>query len=1051
MKEHSFDAVIFDLDGVITKTALVHGTAWKEMFDNYLKKREEKHGEPFKEFTHAKDYLPYVDGKPRYKGVASFLESRGIDIPYGDPSDDPSEETVCGLGNRKNIVFNDILDRDGVQVYPSTVDFIHELRKEGIRIGVASSSKNCKPVLETADLLKYFETRVDGVVSAELDLNGKPEPDIFTTACDNLNVEYHRAVVVEDAVSGVQAGKKGNFGMVLGVAREDNVKELRLNGADIVVTDIEQLGGVKGVDKWFKEGVEEDNWSLRYNDYDPEKERSREALFAVGNGYSGTRGAMEETKANDVHYPGTYIAGLYNRLKSPVGDREIENEDFVNCPNWQYVTFKIENGEWFNPAEAEIIEINRTLDYRTGLLSKYMIVKDKEGRETRIESRKLSSMNNPHFSAIEYKVTPVNYSGKITLKTELDGNLINDGVERYSSLNQKHIEPLTEKSDKEGLHLVVQTVTSKIKIAQVANISFLINDMPIPCSPEYSTSKANSAAEVQCEIEEGKSFSHTKIVVMYTSKDLDDPLGQAFEESRLYSHFDEIIDKSKKRWEQIWEDIDIKIPSDRASQRLLRMHLYHLMVTASPKNASIDFGIPARGLHGEAYRGHIFWDELYVLPVYYLNLPDVARSVLMYRYRRLNQARDYAKEYNYEGAMFPWQSGSDGREETQVVHLNPVSGEWGADYSSLQRHISAAIGYNIWNYYWYTGDYTFLRNYGAEMFLEICRFWASKCELDKETGRYSIHNVMGPDEFHEKHPDSESGGYTDNAYTNIMVVWLFKRAFQIVDRLRKDNYQEVFHKIRLSEQELQKWEDVTKKMNLIVSDEGIVAQFKGYFELKELDWDDYRKRYDNIHRLDRILKAEGKSPDEYKVAKQADFLMTFYNLDVDEVTHIIKDLGYKLPKDYLKKNFEYYLQRTSHGSTLSRVVHAYLANKIGDDKMSWDLYREALESDYVDIQGGTTGEGIHAGVMGGTVMIALNTYAGLNLQSEHVRLAPKLPHSWKKMTFSIHFKENYYTFEVQESQISVELINAPKDTATVYINDKKMLLERGKTHVMQLT
>ncbi|RLD55502.1 MAG: beta-phosphoglucomutase, partial [Bacteroidetes bacterium] len=306
-----FDAVIFDLDGVITKTALVHASAWKNTFDDYMRTREKRFGEPFREFTHAGDYLPYVDGKPRYKGVASFLESRGIDIPLGDPSDDPGEETVCGVGNRKNIMFNQVLDDDGVEVYETTVEILYGLKEAGVRIGVASSSKNCKPVLEKAGLLDLFETRVDGVVSAEIGLNGKPEPDIFTTACDNLGVEYHRSVVVEDAVSGVQAGHKGNFGLTLGLARENNTRELLIGGADIVVEDLADIG-LEGINAWFETGMEEDSWLLKYHDYDQEKERSREALLTVGNGYFGTRGALEESRANKVNYPGTYMTGLFN-------------------------------------------------------------------------------------------------------------------------------------------------------------------------------------------------------------------------------------------------------------------------------------------------------------------------------------------------------------------------------------------------------------------------------------------------------------------------------------------------------------------------------------------------------------------------------------------------------------------------------------------------------------------------------------------------------------------------------------------------------------------
>jgi beta-phosphoglucomutase family hydrolase len=254
MGRYNFDAVIFDLDGVVTKTALVHAGAWKKMFDDYLKEREKRYQEPFKEFTREHDYRSYVDGKPRYKGVASFLESRGIDIPFGDPKDPPGKETVCGLGNMKNRAFNQILKKDGAEVYASTVALIHALKKAGIRVGVASSSKNCAAVLEATGLLDLFEFRVDGDVSAELKIPGKPEPDIFTTTCDNLGVTYDRAVVVEDAVSGVQAGAKGNFGLVLGVAREENEEELKINGADIVVTDIQEID-IDGIERWFQEGL----------------------------------------------------------------------------------------------------------------------------------------------------------------------------------------------------------------------------------------------------------------------------------------------------------------------------------------------------------------------------------------------------------------------------------------------------------------------------------------------------------------------------------------------------------------------------------------------------------------------------------------------------------------------------------------------------------------------------------------------------------------------------------------------------------------------------
>jgi beta-phosphoglucomutase family hydrolase len=237
----NFNAAIFDMDGVITKTAAVHSLAWKKMFDEYLRYREGKYHESFREFTHAGDYLAYVDGRPRYKGVETFLKSRRIDIPVGEPIDDPGQETVCGLGNRKNEFFNRVIKEKGVGVYESTIKLIRELLAQGVKVGVATSSKNSALILKKAGVASLFETCVDGVVSAELGLRGKPEPDIFTRASDNLGIQYDRAIVIEDAVSGVEAGARGKFGLVIGVARENNVAELEARGADVVVEDLAEL------------------------------------------------------------------------------------------------------------------------------------------------------------------------------------------------------------------------------------------------------------------------------------------------------------------------------------------------------------------------------------------------------------------------------------------------------------------------------------------------------------------------------------------------------------------------------------------------------------------------------------------------------------------------------------------------------------------------------------------------------------------------------------------------------------------------------------------
>lgn len=1043
MSSYSFDAVIFDLDGVITKTALVHAVAWKEMFDEFLKDWYSKNSKPFIEFTHANDYLPYVDGKPRYKGVESFLKSRNISIPYGSPSDNPDKETVCGLGNRKNKVFNQILARDGVEVYESTVKLIKQLKSNGIKVGVASSSKNCKQVLERANLLHLFETRVDGEVSVELGLKGKPEPDIFTVACDNLKVDYYRAVVVEDAVSGVEAGKRGNFGFVIGVAREDNAYELKVNGADVVVFDLAEINGINGIEKWFNHGLNNELWSLKYVGYDTQKERSREALLTVGNGYFGTRGALEESEINPLNYPGTYMAGLYNRLKSPVGEKMVENEDFVNGPNWLHITFKVAEGEWFDPNKDEVIELERNLNFRSGILSKRMIARDRDGRETLIEAQRFASMANQHHAAIDYNLTPLNYDGYIRIKSALRIPIKNDGVDRYKELNQVHLQPVEQGANENISYALAKTVQSGIEVAVASKIDVFYDGKPLATNFRTKSDEGWVNTYVKAMIKEGESVRIEKLVSICNSisPKTPNPLDFVVEDVKKLRSFGVMHTASLSAWEKLWEKVDISITGDRLTQKLLRLHIYHTLVTTSPHNTEIDFGIPARGLHGEAYRGHIFWDELYIMPFFSLHLPEVAKSVLMYRYRRLPKAREYAKEHGYEGAMFPWQSGSDGREETQVLHLNPISGKWDDDHSSLQRHISIAVAYNVWNHYNITHDTDFIKNYGAELFLDICKFWASKIEKNNDTGRYDINEVMGPDEFHEKAPGKSKGGLKNNAYTNIMVVWLFNRIPDLLETINASDKDAIFKKINISESDLLTWQSDAKNIEIPISNEGIIEQFEGYFKLKELDWEKYKEKYGNIQRMDRILKAEGKSPDDYKVAKQADTLMTFYNIDPDGVQNIMTELGYKLPKNFLEKNFDYYYNRCSHGSTLSKVVHSHLASLIGKHELAWELFLDALKSDYNDIQGGTTAEGIHMGVMTGTTLLTVTMFLGFNFHTDTLSINPALPKHFTEMKCKCTFRGVEYQFNVNKNIITA---TAGKNNATLAVKGKRYTLNANE-------
>jgi trehalose/maltose hydrolase-like predicted phosphorylase len=336
--------------------------------------------------------------------------------------------------------------------------------------------------------------------------------------------------------------------------------------------------------------------------------------------------------------------------------------------------------------------------------------------------------------------------------------------------------------------------------------------------------------------------------------------------------------------------------------------------TASPNTIDLDVGIPPRGWHGEAYRGHIFWDELFIFPFLNMRLPVVSRALLLYRHRRLSQAQWAARQAGQRGAMFPWQSGSDGREEADVMYFNPLSGRWIRDNTHLQHHVGSAVAYNVWKYFQASADAEFLYIYGAEMMLEIARFWASFARWNTTRSRYDIRSSMGPDEFHDRYPGSDSAGVDNNSYTNVMAAWSIKHALELFTILPDERCRELCATLHLGQQELAHWDEVSRKLYLPFHEDGILSQFEGYEALKEFDWETYRRRHPNIMRLDLILEAEGHSPNNYKLSKQADVLMLFYLFSAEELTEIFAHMGYDFDPTSIPRTIDYHLRRTSHGA-----------------------------------------------------------------------------------------------------------------------------------------
>ncbi|MFB3115322.1 MAG: glycoside hydrolase family 65 protein [Nitrospirales bacterium] len=777
-------------------------------------------------------------------------------------------------------------------------------------------------------------------------------------------------------------------------------------------------------------------WSLIYEGFDPEQEGLRETLCTLGNGYFATRGTAHEAGADATHYPGTYLAGGYNRLHTEIGGQTIENEDLVNLPNWLVLTFRDPGGNWFNLQAVDILSYRQELDLKAGVLHRSYQFQDSQGRKTTVTSRRFVHLGFQHLAGLETVITPENWSGPLEIRTALDGRVLNAGVARYQALNNKHLTGLESSAvGEDGLYLCMEMSQSKLRIAEAARTQFTLDDSLLRPSQRLVQESEYMGHECTIDMKVGHPLTIEKILTLYTSRD------RGVSECGLDARhalnntggFEDLLRSHTQHWDRLWQRCDIGIQDGEDSQLSLRLHIFHLFQTVSPNTMDLDVGVPARGLHGEAYRGHIFWDELFIFPLLNFRIPDITKSLLLYRHRRLEQARCNAQQAGFSGVLFPWQSGSNGREESQTLHLNPQSGRWTPDNSALQRHVNAAIAYNVWQYFQVTDDWEFLSFYGTEMILEIARFWASAASYNPDKDRYEILNVMGPDEYHDQYPHSTEPGLNNNAYTNLMVVWIFCRALELLDMLSSDSRTELREIMHISPTEVELWDDISRKMFIPFHDHGIISQFEGYEDLEEFDWNRYRQQYGDIHRLDRILEAEGDSTNRYKLSKQADVLMLFYLFSSDELGLLFTRLGYPFTYSTIPQNIAYYLSRTVHGSSLSRVVHSWVMAR-SDREKAGDLWKDALRVDVSDIQSGTTAEGIHLGAMAGTVDLIQRGYTGLETRGGTLYFNPCLPKGLKALNLRLFYRG--HSLDVSVTQDTFQIVSRPGRAAPIQVSIK---------------
>lgn len=799
-------------------------------------------------------------------------------------------------------------------------------------------------------------------------------------------------------------------------------------------------------------------WALVYEDFDLAKEGARETLCSLGNGYFETRGAAPWATADGAHYPGTYLAGGYNRLRTAIAGREVENEDLVNLPNWLSLQVDVGGAGWFDERNVHLLAYRQELDLSCGMLLRTITFEDERGRRSTLRERRLVSMADKHLAALELTITAENWSGPVTVRSGVDGRVLNQGAKLYALFNNRHLEPLaSEAVGADGVLLMVRTTQSNLHIAQAARTRLLRGGAEVEVERQVVFEPGYAGHQFETPIAEGETLRIEKTAVLYNSRDaaISEPATAARKGIERCGSFESAHAAHALLWTQFWGRFDIRLqfagePPALNVPMLLRLNMLHLLQTASINSIGLDIGVPARGWTGEGYEGHVFWDELFIFPTLSFRLPEITRSLLMYRYRRLREARAAAAQAGFQGAMFPWQSGSDGQEETQDVNLNPRSGRWVPDNSFRQRHVGSAVAWNVWNYFQITGDREFLLFYGAELILEIARFWASIATYNEARGRYEIHGVMGPDEFHEGYPDEPARGLRNNAYTNVMAAWVMCRALDVLERLPRARLSELRERLGITDGEVQRWEDISRRMFVPFHADGMISQFEGYEQLAELDWDAYRRRYGDIQRLELILEAEGDSANRYKVSKQADVLMLFYLFSADQLAQLFERLGYGFNRELIAPTVVYYDSRCTQGSTLSRVVAAWVLAR-SDRPKAMGYLAEALVSDLHDIQGGTAAEGVHLGAMAGSLDLVQRVCTGAEVGDGVLRLDPQLPDSLKQLDMCIRYHGHMLNMTLTREALTIRGREAGPGPIRLSVRGDERIFEACGVHTFRLS
>ncbi len=768
--------------------------------------------------------------------------------------------------------------------------------------------------------------------------------------------------------------------------------------------------------KEIQQNLSSNEWLIVQKEYRPEENLKYESLFGLTNGYLGTRGSHEEGTARSI--PCTYINGVFD--KSETFMREL-----ANMPNWLTLRFYVEK-ELIGIENCEVLSFVRALDLRRAQLVKSICLRDRKGRVTQIEGIRFISRKHVHRMAVKLYITPLNYSGIIEVENIIDGTVINfcDAPRfkvKHTTLTAN--EPLLET----GAYLEVATRDDHLHVGCGACLQAVRDGKDVIHTSVFHDFGEQAVEFHDFDVHEGETTEVTKFAVIYTEREEEKAaIKEAVQKEMkefLKAGFGTELEEHVRVYEKLWREADIEIEGDDELNRAVRFNIFHLMSTASEFDSHVNIG--AKLLHGEEYGGHAFWDtELFMLPFFAYIFPEKARNLESYRYHLLNAARDNAAKNNYRGAQYPWESADDGTEQCPDWTIEPDGTCYRCYVAVYEHHVTAAVAFGIANYVRITEDTEFLLNMGAEILMETARFWMSRCQYIEEKDRYEICQVTGPDEWHEP--------VDNNVYTNYLARWNLRYVISLAAMMKREHeedYMRLSEKINLTEEEIDTWEQVQKKIYL-PGKEGtkLLEQFEGYFDLKEVLIEEYDENDWPIR--PGILKTTKTS--ETQIIKQADVVM---------LLHL---LGEEFDEETTRQNYSYYEKRTMHGSSLSPSIYAIMGLKVGDASKAYRYLRRAAFLDLADLQGNTR-EGIHAANAGGVWQTVIFGFAGLRTDHDGtLHISPALPGEWKRLSFRIHCPKSWLEVEINDAQqVSVTVLEG--EETDIFVKEERITARRKKS------